>query len=104
MLQKLFATGIAMSCAISSFSQSAEVAVSGNNPPASTGTTATESAAPEQKAPLLTLTGSADIYYRYDFHKQAANNRTSFTNSHNSFALGMASLKVEHKGEKFGAV
>lgn len=36
------------------------------------------------------------MYYRYDFAKTAANNRTSFTNSHNSFELGMVSFKVEH--------
>jgi hypothetical protein len=56
------------------------------------------------KSPLLSITGSADVYYRYDFAKTKANNYTSFTNSHNSFALGMASVKFEHKGDKVGAV
>jgi len=57
-----------------------------------------------EKKPVLFITGSADVYYRYDFGKTKSNNLTSFTNSHNSFALGMASVKFEHKGEKVGAV
>lgn len=57
-----------------------------------------------EKNPFLTITGSADAYYRYDFGKARSNNLTSFTNSHNSFALGMASVKFEHKGDKVGAV
>jgi putative OmpL-like beta-barrel porin-2 len=58
----------------------------------------------QEKQPLLTITGSADVYYKYDFAKTKANTFTSFTNTHNSFALGMASVKFEHKGEKVGAV
>ncbi len=54
--------------------------------------------------PFLSLTGSADIYYRYDFAKTKANNFTSFTNSHNAFQLGMASVKLEHKTDKVGFV
>ena len=50
------------------------------------------------------ITGYADAYYRYDFHKMAANNKTSFTNSHNSFELGMASVKLEHSIGKVGMV
>src|SRR3954463_7756637 len=45
------------------------------------------------------ISGSADIYYRYNFDKPQAfpyNNLTSFTTSQNSFELGMASLKAEH--------
>jgi hypothetical protein len=56
------------------------------------------------KSPSLLITGSADVYYRYDFGKTKANNLTSFTNSHNNFALGMASVKLEHKTDKVGAV
>ena len=45
----------------------------------------------------LSITGSVDAYYRYNFHnaKDSAhtNNYTSFTNSQNSFELGMASIK-----------
>ena len=57
-----------------------------------------------EKKPLVTITGSADAYYRYDFAKTKANNFTSFTGSHNAFALGMASVKLEHKSDKVGAV
>lgn len=53
------------------------------------------------------ISGSADVYYRYNFAnpKDAPyNNYTSFTNSHNSFELGMASLKAEHSIGKVGMV
>jgi hypothetical protein len=52
----------------------------------------------------LTISGFVDMYYRNDFGQNAANNRTSFTNSHNSFELGMASLKLEHNIGKVGFV
>lgn len=48
----------------------------------------------------LTVNGSADIYYRYDAGKAKANNLTSFTNSHNSFELGMASVRFDYKASK----
>jgi putative OmpL-like beta-barrel porin-2 len=54
--------------------------------------------------PILRISGSVDGYYKYDFAKTAANTFTSFTQTHNSFALGMASVKFEHKGEKVSAV
>ena len=44
------------------------------------------------------------MYYRYDFSKTKSNNRTSFTNSHNSFELGMATVKLEHKTSKLDVV
>jgi hypothetical protein len=64
------------------------------------------------------LTGSVDAYYRFNFSNPKSdatntpgledfspfNNYTSFTNSHNSFELGMASLKVEHSMGKVGVV
>jgi hypothetical protein len=62
----------------------------------------TDSAA-QAPAPL-TITGSVDLYYRYDFAKSRFNNRTSFTNSHNSFELGMATVKLEHKTSKLDMV
>lgn len=53
------------------------------------------------------LTGSVDAYYRYNFHNAKdsgyTNNYTSFTNSQNSFELGMASIKVDHSIGKVGA-
>jgi hypothetical protein len=56
----------------------------------------------------LKITGSVDGYYRYNFNnaKEAlsTNNLTSFTNSHNSFELGMASVKFDYAKGKIGAV
>ena len=56
------------------------------------------------KTNAFKLSGSADIYYRYDFNqpKLPYNNFTSFTNSQNSFELGMVSLKAEHQIGKVG--
>src|SRR4249919_221482 len=56
----------------------------------------------------LTINGSVDAYYRYDFHNAKdslhTNNYTSFTNSQNSFELGMASLKADYTVGKVEAV
>jgi Putative beta-barrel porin-2, OmpL-like. bbp2 len=52
------------------------------------------------------LTGSVDAYYRYNFNnpKEAPyNSFTSFTKTHNSFELGMASLRVDHSFGKVSA-
>jgi hypothetical protein len=57
----------------------------------------------EETKPTV-ISGFVDAYYRYDFSKNPANNRTSFTNSHNSFELGMASIKLEHTMGKVGFV
>lgn len=73
MLQKLIVSVIAMSLINSAFSQDS------------------------LKTSSLTFSGSADMYYKYDFGKTKANNLTSFTNSHNSFELGMASVKLNYK-------
>jgi hypothetical protein len=55
-----------------------------------------------------TISGSVDAYYRYNFANakddDEINNWTSFTNSHNSFELGMASVKLEHTMGKAGGV
>jgi hypothetical protein len=67
-------------------------------------TTGSATAEEEKKAPALTITGSVDAYYKYDFSKSASNTFTSFTGMHNSFTLGMASVKFEHKGDKVSAV
>lgn len=48
----------------------------------------------------LSISGSADTYYKYDFGKKKTNNLTSFTGSHNSFELGMASVKLDYKTTK----
>lgn len=52
------------------------------------------------KTASLAINGSADVYYKYDFGKTKTNNLTSFTNSHNSFELGMASVKFDYKASK----
>ncbi len=51
------------------------------------------------------ISGSLDAYYRYNFADvpRKTNNNTSFTNSQNSFELGMASLKVDHSIGKVSA-
>ncbi|MBC7888023.1 MAG: porin [Ferruginibacter sp.] len=45
----------------------------------------------------LTISGSVDAYYRYNFADNVdyINNFTSFTNSQNSFELGMASVRAD---------
>lgn len=98
MLRKFFVACAAMGASICSFGQEANVTT--------TTTTAAENkpVPEEEKKPFLTITGSADVYYRYDFAKTKLNNLTSFTGTQNNFALGMASVKFEHKGEKIGMV
>ena len=58
----------------------------------------------------IKTTGSIDVYYRYNFAnaKDSAgnpitNNYTSFTNSQNSFELGMASIQASHSFGKASA-
>lgn len=57
------------------------------------------------KKSSTTFTGSVDAYYRYNFNAPlgSTNNYTSFTNSNNSFELGMASVKVDHSFGKVAA-
>lgn len=56
----------------------------------------------------LTFTGSVDAYFRYNFQNAKdsfhTNNHTSFTNSQNSFELGMASLKADYVTTKVEGV
>ena len=56
----------------------------------------------------LSITGSVDAYYRYNFGNAKdsgrTNNYTSFTNSQNSFELGMASLKADYTIGKVEAI
>lgn len=62
----------------------------------------------EETASKTTITGNADVYYRFNFANAGdineINNKTSFTNSHDSFELGMASLKAVHKMGKASVV
>jgi len=57
------------------------------------------------KPPPVTITGSVDVYYRYNFNAPAGktNNYTSFTNSNSSFELGMASIRADHSFGKVAA-
>lgn len=55
------------------------------------------------KAKQTVFTISADVYYRVDFAGKSENNKTSFTNSQNSFELGMASFRVDHSFGKVAA-
>lgn len=95
MLRKLFVAIIASLPALFSDAQIAAV---------ETETDTVSLAAEEEVKPSLTISGSADLYYKYDFAKTKLNNYTSFTGTHNSFQLGMASVKFEHKGNKVGTV
>jgi hypothetical protein len=60
---------------------------------------------------LPIITGSIDVYYRFNFANQKdpetgnqiTNNYTSFTNSQNSFELGMASIQAAHSFGKASA-
>lgn len=64
----------------------------------------TDSVAPVSLAP--TITGSVDTYFRYNLENPktgATNNFTSFTNSQNSFQLGMASIRADHSFGKASA-
>ncbi|MCF3111525.1 porin [Niabella sp. CC-SYL272] len=70
---------------------------------------AQDTTAPEtEEKGALQINGSVDAYYRFNFNHaksvQQANNFTSFTNSHNSFELGMASLKASYTKGKAGVV
>jgi Putative beta-barrel porin-2, OmpL-like. bbp2 len=87
MLQKILFTGMASLCLLSI--AAAQTAVADTSAPAPSPTK---------------FTGFADVYYRYDFAKTAGNNRTSFTNSHNDFELGMVSAKLEHSLGNVGLV
>lgn len=52
------------------------------------------------------ISGSVDAYYRFNFASPKpgnTNNLTSFTNSQNSFELGMASIRVDHNFGKASA-
>jgi len=61
-----------------------------------------------KKTSPLTITGSVDAYYRYNFNNakdsMRTNNYTSFTNSQNSFELGMASVKADYTAGKIEGV
>lgn len=53
--------------------------------------------------PFLTVSGAADVYYRYDLAR-TSNDLTSFTHSQNQFNLGMAEVKLEHRSSRVDMV
>ena len=96
MLQRLLVTGMLFLYLFCPTVRAQQSAV-----PADTATSAT-ARAPLPSKPVFTC--AADAYYRYDLGESAANNRTSFTNTHNSFELGMISVKAEHSAGRVGMV
>jgi hypothetical protein len=72
-------------------------------------TIAQDSTAAAETKSNFAVSGYVDAYYRFNFSnpkKESGtfNNLTSFTNSQNSFELGMASVKLEHSMGKVGVV
>lgn len=53
----------------------------------------------ETTPPATVFAGSADGYYKYDFSR-VSNGLTSFTNTQDSFELGMASIEASHSWDK----
>jgi hypothetical protein len=96
MLQKILVAAMGVLSATLLYAQTASLHVD---------TSGTITAAEQEKQePSLIISGSLDAYYKYDFAKTPLNSLTSFTQSHNSFSLGMASIKLEHRGSKITAV
>lgn len=86
MLRKIFVSATGMACTFSLFAQDSTV-----------------------PAPKPIISGAVDVYYRYNLNAPTKasgtyNNFTSFTNSQNSFELGMASVKFEHSIGSVGMV
>lgn len=97
MLQKIFVAAIGLLSFNSLIAQTASITINSAD-------TTSKTVEDQTKEPVLTISGSVDAYYKYDFAKSTANSFTSFTQTHNAFSLGMASVKFEHKGEKVSAV
>jgi hypothetical protein len=54
----------------------------------------------EPAAAPLTFSGNVDVYYRYSSNKVGS--KTSYTDKHNSFSLGMANLQMSKDNGKIG--
>ena len=91
MLRKILFSSMALLCLIQSKAQD------------STKTAAVDTT--KKVSPPVTITGSVDGYYRFNFSnpKSGSNNYTSFTNSQSSFELGMASIRADHSFGKVAA-
>lgn len=97
MLRKIFVVLVAANAVLLTNGQVALVETN------AAGTANAENPVTETKSGF-SITGSADAYFKFDFAKTKSNNFTSFTNSHNSFSLGMASVKFENKTDKVDVV
>ncbi len=97
MLQKIFVAAIGMLSINISIAQTASININ-------TADSVFKVTEDQKKEPSLSISGSVDAYYKYDFAKTSGNSFTSFTQTHNSFSLGMASVKFEHTGNKVNAV
>ena len=97
MLRKILVVLVTASSVLLTNGQVALVETTSNSTPKTENTTS------EPKS-TFSITGSADVYYKFDFAKTKANNFTSFTNSQNSFSLGMASVKLQNKTDKVEVV
>ena len=100
MLQKIF-TSLVITIAFYFTSSAQQASVDTNSETLFSASSVKQEEAPK---PSLLITGSADVYFKYDLSKQAGNNRTSFTNSQNAFSLGMASVKFEYSTPKVSVV
>lgn len=83
MIRRIIVSGFFVACSTTAFSQDDTSSRSSDN---------------ERQA--LTIHGSADAYYRYDFAKQESGALTSFTQTHNRFELGMASVTMKYETSK----
>jgi hypothetical protein len=93
MLLKLSATCIALSGFVMSFAQTTDTTKKA---------AAADTAA--KTSPPVTISGSVDAYYRVNSGgSKYPNNYTSFTNSANSFELGMATIRADHSFGKVSA-
>jgi hypothetical protein len=100
MLQKIF-TSLVITIAFYFTTSAQQASVDTNSETFFTASSVKQEEAPK---PSLLITGSADVYFKYDLSKQAGNNRTSFTNAQNAFSLGMASVKFEYSTPKVSVV
>ena len=97
MLRKFLTTCVVLGTFYFGFAQTNSIAQTKSD-------SATLATVTEESKPKTVISGSVDVYYKYDFNKQASNNKTSFTNSHNSFELGAARVKIEHTVNKIDMV
>lgn len=100
MLGKVSLSIVILACSLSAFAQ------------ADSTKKAADTSKPATPAPNpVSITGSVDFYYRYDFNGGHLNTPTgpvygptSFTQTHDQFTLGMATVKLEHKTAKMDMV